>query len=122
MQEDDSRGSTISFGQMNLMPAITVHGRDYGVAYENMTEEHLKGIPVRIEGRTIGYVESLKDGTVTLKLNEGETLDLAPEPQATFSIGNTAMMGKDLEVALLDNVDQVFKAALNLEVGNESSK
>jgi len=126
MQEDIGRGNTLSFGKMTMMPGITIDGRDYRIAYEQLTEEHFKGIPVRKDGRTIGYVESLADGQATFKLNEGETLELAPEPQLTFSLGNTAIVGREMETTLLENVDHVFRSALNknigLEDGNESSK
>lgn len=110
---DDMGRGIISFGCTNWMPAVMIDGRDYTLAYENMTEEHLKGIPVKREGRTIGYIETLKDGVVSMKLNEGETLDLSPEPSVSVSVGRIGFVGETLEGAMLEAVDRTVKRALH---------
>lgn len=109
---DIGRGSELSFGFRTWMPAVTIQGNDYSLAYENITEDHIKGIPVKRDDRVIGYIESLKDGLATLKLNEGETLELSPEPSVSISVGRIGFIGETLEGAMLESLDRTVGRAL----------
>lgn len=109
---DIGRGGELSFGFRTWMPTVTVQGNDYSLAYENVTEDHIKGIPVKRDDRVIGYIESLKDGLATLKLNEGETLELSPEPSVSVSVGRIGFIGEGLEGAMLDTLGRTVDRAL----------
>lgn len=109
---DIGRGSELSFGFRTWMPAVTIQGNDYSLAYENITEDHIKGIPVKRDDRVIGYIESLKDGLVTLKLNEGETLELSPEPSVSISVGRIGFVGETLEGAMLESLGSTVDSTL----------
>lgn len=118
VEKDIGRGNDIvSFGMNTWMPSVTIDGHGYHLAYENMTEDHLKGIPVKREGRTIGYIESLEGGLATLKLNEGEVLELTPEPSVSVSVGSIGFIGETFEETMLESLDSTVRHALQLDDG-----
>lgn len=114
--DDFGRGNdSLSFGARAWMPAVTIDGRDYSLAYEDMTEDHLKGIPVRRDGRTIGHIKSLKEGMASIQLNEGETLDL-DQPKLSVSVGNIGFVGQEMEATMLESLDTLIRPVLVREM------
>ncbi len=112
---DTERGSTLNFGMRCQMPAVTVDGRSYSIGYENMSTEHMKGIPIRRDGKVIGHVETARDGVVTVKLNEGETLDLDSSPDISTSLRGLGYISKAMEGKILEFVSDDFSKAFRPE-------
>lgn len=47
---DSEIGRGLTFGARMWMPGINIEGSTYSVGYEDVTEEHRAGIPVRLDG------------------------------------------------------------------------
>ncbi len=114
---EDADLSVLSFGRGSLennamIPGITIHGHSYTLAMEQMSEDALKGIPLHMDGRCIGYVNMDHSGKGEVYIEEGLRLNLQEEAQVTYSIGNMAGFGEALEVAILDNVNHGFRNIL----------
>lgn len=102
----------LSFGSSAMIPGITVDGRSYELAMEQMSEGSLKGIPVHRDGKVIGYVDMDYSGAGTIHLNEGESLNLDQQAVVTYTVGKMPIFGTGLEAAMLDNVNDCFRKVL----------
>lgn len=108
---DESRGC-LSFGVRAWMPGINIHGRSYSIDYEDMTEEHRKGIPVRIDRELVGHARIESNGKAEITLLPGKTLPvLDAGPLSITTVG----MAHSCESAMMEFIDTGFRKIIDFE-------
>lgn len=103
-------GRGLTFGARVWMPGINIDGRSYDVGYEEMSEEHLKGIPVRLNGELIGHANTDRLGKATITLLPGKKLpEVNPFPVSVGIVG----MASHCESVVLGSIIKSFGECLS---------